>query len=122
MFTKSDLQVNDWCVFSDGSIYRAAWLNGGLVLIGEDQWGDLDSYKDNLTHNDDFDLNIDKVYRPNSFYSYQLIRCYYKCGDLIFDREKGISCEPSVKEISVEEATKLLTDKFGQNVRIRVSE
>ena len=65
---------------------------------------------------------IEKICRPIASYHLRVGITDDDYGEVVFDREKGIGCEPPVKEISVDEAAKLLTEKFGQNVRIRVGE
>lgn len=120
MFTKDDLKVNDWCVQRNGKVYRIASLDSALYMVGEHDFRGTGGLSNNLTDNYENEFDILKIYRPKVQYGYQLIRKDYKDGIVVFDREKGIGCEPPVKEISVDEATKLLTEKFGQNVRIRV--
>ena len=123
MFTKDDLKVNDWCVFRNGSVFRVASDSNGLCMVEKDSWAAMENFNLDLTHKELIhDLDVLRVYRPEKGVRHHLIQKYYSDGNLVFDREKGIGCEPPVKEISVDEATKLLTEKFGQNVRIRVGE
>lgn len=112
MFTKENIQSGDkiWTNFGHGI---AVSLQGKMILPYIDHSG-FDYLSDGSIP------TIVKVIRPTK--PGQLSKEFFDCGNVIFDREKGIGCEPPVKEISVEEATKLLTEKFGQNVRIRVSE
>lgn len=122
MFTKDDLKVNDWCVCKNGEVYRVVFHNDRKVLISERFHCGMQYFNSDLTAANNDVTDIVKVYRPKLCVDYQLIRCHYYDGKLVFDREKEIGCEPPTKEISVDEATRLLTEKFGQNVRIRVGE
>lgn len=116
MFTKDDIQVNDFVFFTNGDYGRVAEFCGERVL----------AYEKPKNNHDDFRwLSIDeieKVCRPAASYQLRYEISDGDYGTVVFDREKGIGCEPPVKEISVDEAAKLLTEKFGQNVRIRVGE
>ena len=97
MFTKDDLKVNDWCVQADGEVMRLVQPDGEFVLIGEHSYCDLHEFKDDLTFPGETRLNIDKVFRPETGFSYQLIRDSYKDGKLVFDRGNGIDHESSPK-------------------------
>lgn len=111
LFTKEDIQSGDkvWTGNGYGTVID---FSGKLVIRYDDHSG-WDYAKDDRNE-------IHKVVRP--LREYDLCIGQETSGNVIFDREKGIGCESPVKEISVEEATKLLTEKFGNAVRIRVGE
>lgn len=110
MFTKDDIRQGDkiWTSNGHGIVIE---LNGKLLIRYED--GGWDYVKDDRHR-------TQKVIRPLA--EYDLCVGQETNGEVVFDREKGIGCKPPVKEISVDEAARLLTEKFGQNVRIRVGE
>lgn len=108
MFTKDDIRSGDkvWMKNGYGIAIR---LGESLIVLYSDHRGW------------DYILNMEEVQKiVRTYYGGNLLTGNESAGEVLFDREKGIGCEPSVKEISVEEATRLLTEKFGQSVRIEV--
>lgn len=128
IFTKDDLKTGMEVLLRNGDTAYVvkdtgigesdflSWNNGHECLDLKDYDSAL-KFTQNCYKPSRYDIM--KVYRGES-----PIQLFQKgeCRNLAFDREKGIGCEPPTKEISVDEATKLLTEKFGQNVRIRVDD
>jgi len=121
MFTKDGLRENDWCVLRDGTLTRVVEFNGRKHFIGKDYWNQFFRYDENLFNiAKNSHLDVMKVFRPER--ECDLKESRYELAELIFDRAAGIGNEPPVKEITVAEAEKALTEKYGENVKIRVGE
>lgn len=98
-FTKSDLRNGDVCVtragFSMISVIDLRCFAGDLNAYS------FDDFSDDLKY-EDHQLDIVKVYRPQSPYHCSLDFCSYESGELVFDRT---AIEPV--EVTLEEIAKL---------------
>jgi hypothetical protein len=97
VFTKSDVKENDWVVLRNGKVFRALKLNDEFVLVSEDEWNLLESYRDTLLWpaSPPHKLDIMKIIRPTKVTD--LFASCYQYGKTVFDRDKGIGCEPTPK-------------------------
>ena len=93
MFTKSDVKESDWVVLRNGKVFRALKLNDEFVLVSEDDWYLLESYRDTLLWpaSPPHKLDIMKIIRPTKVTD--LFASCYQYGKTVFDRDKGIGCD-----------------------------
>lgn len=114
VFTKDDLKVgyvlelnndrNDLVMvlpYHDGS-------GDGLCVCGKNMWFPVNGFDNDLIHNGE---TVTKVYGTT---------CPMNAYKIESDGRELIWQRQDEREISVEEATRLITEKYGQNVRIRV--
>jgi len=111
MVTKDEIRSGDKIIteFGKGIVVE---FNGKRVIRYDD---DTDGHDVVGTISPD---RIKTVIRPAD--DYQLRVDEFSGGTVVLDRKAGIGCEPPIKEITVSEAEKALTEKFGENVKIVV--
>ena len=105
MFTNKDIRSADRVYTNSGC--------GIAIAFGDDLIVD---YTDHSGWDDARSVTINKVVRPTiPFHMTKDGNCE---GKVVYDRKAGIGC--AVKEITVSEVEKALTEKFGENVKIVV--
>lgn len=96
-FSKSDLRNGDVCVtragFSMISVIDLRCFAGDLNAYS------FDDFSDDLKY-EDHQLDIVKVYRPQSPYHCSLDFCSYESGELVFDRAEVEHVEVTLEEIA----------------------
>lgn len=96
-FTKSDLRNGDVCVtragFSMISVIDLRCFAGDLNAYS------FDDFSDDLKY-EDHQLDIVKVYRPQSPYDCSLDFCSYESGELVFNRAAIEPVEVTLEEIA----------------------
>ena len=110
MFTKDDIRSGDKIWTSNGHGIVVALGDRLIIRYSDGGWDDAKDFR-HVTR---------KAIRPAREADVGADREEY--GNVVLDLEAGIGCEPPMKEISVSEAEKALTEKFGKAVRIRVGE
>lgn len=86
-FTKEDLRTGDVVLFRNGNVNI---VNYELdMLIGQNCWGDLSSYNDDLTSRCSNTLDIMEIRRPREKSDCQFKAFKHKWGILIYER-KGV--------------------------------
>lgn len=114
MFTKDDLKVGYVLEFNNDPNHLAVVIpnaDGEICISGPKDWFPLESVPNDLDY---MGSTATKVF-GRSHANSRAYKLSTESRDLLWERN-------AVKEISVAEAEKALTEKFGQNVRIRVGE
>lgn len=90
------------------------------VMIGDDKWENLNDYNDDLTHKYDSDLNIMKIYKPNSEYK-MIPTNFYELDeeDIIWERPHPFEFEKALDVMKQGKVVRSLTNdtlyKFGND-------
>ena len=114
MFTKDDLKAGMVVEYRNG--HRRLVLpkeNGKLFLISDDNYLDVSSLSNDLLYEGSSNLDIVKVYSINSSFPLKSILEKKYGLNIIWERKE-------TKEISVEEACKLLKEKFPEFDKIKI--
>ena len=117
-FTKNDLKAG---MVVETSFRRDRYLFVvDNVMIGDDKWENLNDYNDDLTHKYDSDLNIMKIYKPNSEYK-MIPTNFYKFDeeDIIWERPHPFEFEKALDVMKQGKVVRSLTNdtlyKFGDD-------
>lgn len=99
---KSDLKPGMVVEYANGKRRLVIEFNDELVLLGDDGWGNLDDFSENLERlNENFTIN--KIYKPQFMTGLDsMLNSAYNC---IWERSKSV-------ELTMEE----IAEKFGINV------
>lgn len=117
-FTKNDLKAG---MVVETALRRDRYLFVvDNVMIGDDKWENLNDYNDDLTHKYDSDLNIMKIYKPNSEYK-MIPTNFYKLDeeDIIWERPHPFEFEKALDVMKQGKVVRSLTNdtlyKFGDD-------
>lgn len=117
-FTKNDLKA--------GMVVETAFRRDRYlfvvdnVMIGDDKWENLNDYNDDLTHKYDSDLNIMRIYKPNSEYK-MIPTNFYKLDeeDIIWERPHPFGFEKALDVMKQGKVVRSLINdtlyKFGND-------
>ena len=117
-FTKNDLKA--------GMVVEIAFRRDRYlfvvdnVMIGDDKWENLNDYNDDLTHKYDSDLNIMKIYKPNSEYK-MIPTNFYELDeeDIIWERPHPFEFEKALDVMKQGKVVRSLANdtiyKFGDD-------
>ena len=107
VFTKADIQANDFVFLINGTYGRFISFDGGIVLV----------YENPKNSHDDFRFismdKIKKICRPNLSYQLRFEIDDGDYGAVIFDREKGIGCEKPKPEFKFEVGDRVKIGSMG---------
>lgn len=117
-FTKNDLKAG---MVVETALRRDRYLFVvDNVMIGDDKWENLNDYNNDLTHKYDSDLNIMKIYKPNSEYK-MIPTKFYKLDeeDIIWERPHPFEFEKALDVMKQGKVVRSLTNdtlyKFGDD-------
>ena len=117
-FTKNDLKAG---MVVETALRRDRYLFVvDNVMIGDDKWENLNDYNNDLTHKYDSDLNIMKIYKPNSEYK-MIPTNFYKLDeeDIIWERPHPFEFEKALDVMKQGKVVRSLTNdtlyKFGDD-------
>jgi len=106
MFTKSDLKENDWVVLRDGEMFRVIQFKGEKLFVNDQKCFTLDYLSEDLLGKSIVTkYDVMKVVRPLSIFDLTKSKC--NNGKTVFNRYKGIGCEPTPK-FKVEDYVKVI--------------
>lgn len=110
---KSDLKSGMVVEYRDGRRRLVIWMEEmkKLVFVGEDGWQGDESYNDDLTVQNYQELDIVKVYQAVQGYNFNKMLNVGQ-DELIWSREDDS------KEITAEEAFRILEKHYGCRVKI----
>lgn len=100
---KSDLKPGMVVEYANGVRRLVIEFNDELVLLGNNNWGDLKGYSEDLECPVNEDFTIDKVYKP---------WCMLGLNSMLEDTHPCIWYRSKSVELTIEE----IAEKFGINV------